>query len=110
MTAMLHAYTCTRVVGAGHGAAQRGPGRSAGLCDPLIGFHHWANHPRSFEGGSPLGYLFMNEWVGVPLFFGPSGLLLGGQLMEHGRSRGAPVTFYKQRAARILPVYLLLLR
>lgn len=49
--------------------------------------------------------------VGVPIFFGISGLLIGSRLLDERRLRGAIDVrgFYVRRALRILPPYLLAL-
>lgn len=49
--------------------------------------------------------------IGVPIFFGISGLLIGSRLLDEQRLRGAIDVrgFYVRRALRILPPYLLAL-
>lgn len=66
-----------------------------------------AAHPGSWY--IPFHHLLDLGWIGVDLFFVLSGYLLGGILLDH---RGAPnlfPVFYLRRAARILPVYFVLL-
>jgi peptidoglycan/LPS O-acetylase OafA/YrhL len=66
-------------------------------------FHiHWALLP-IFDGISRFG------WAGVDLFFVLSGYLIGSQLLKpylHG-SRPSLIGFYRRRAYRILPAYLM---
>lgn len=56
--------------------------------------------------------LALNGWLGVDLFFVLSGFLLSRQLLECGRSSGTVefvVRFWRRRAYRILPCYLMVL-
>jgi len=48
-------------------------------------------------------------WSGVHLFFVLSGFLLGGILLAHRRDDNFFLTFYVRRAARILPLYFMVL-
>lgn len=62
----------------------------------VVGVHYW---PALFPAGG----------LGVDLFFVLSGYLIGGILLDNRGSLGFFTTFYLRRAARILPLYWLLL-
>ena len=70
----------------------------------VIVFHYWldgcSNDAWWFQAGS-IG------WAGVDLFFVLSGFLLGGQILDAGDGFSR-ARFWTRRAARILPLYLLL--
>ncbi len=51
--------------------------------------------------------LFRVGWVGVDLFFVLSGFLIGSILIEHATAPNFFKAFYIRRAARLLPLYLL---
>jgi peptidoglycan/LPS O-acetylase OafA/YrhL len=57
--------------------------------------------------GTDLGYLFINGWIGVDLFFVLSGFLITNQLLPRpGQERGMDVlTYARHRIFRIVPVY-----
>lgn len=69
----------------------------------VIGHHYWYQH--RFENDA-LAAIFLMGWTGVLLFFGISGYLLGGQLMDGAHRLKI---FYLRRVARIVPLYLVLL-
>lgn len=79
----------------------------------LVLFSHFVWVPKYWPEawrGSP----FPDEWLslghgGVDLFFVLSGFLIGRIIWEHAGSPGFLRTFYLRRAARILPLYYLLL-
>jgi peptidoglycan/LPS O-acetylase OafA/YrhL len=68
-------------------------------------FHLQWRMPESFGAVARFG------WVGVDLFFALSGYLIGSQLLKPVRDgRGVSLAgFYRNRAYRILPVYLVVL-
>jgi peptidoglycan/LPS O-acetylase OafA/YrhL len=65
--------------------------------------------PAGSAVASALRRLFFLSWSGVDLFFVLSGFLIGGILLDNRESPRYFRTFYVRRAARILPLYLLLL-
>lgn len=71
----------------------------------VVGFHYFGNPTAGFHGIIP-EWVFSGGWAGVDLFFVISGYLLGGQLLDGGVGLRA---FYLRRAARIFPLYLILL-
>jgi peptidoglycan/LPS O-acetylase OafA/YrhL len=48
-------------------------------------------------------------WTGVDLFFVLSGYLIGGIILRNGHQDGFLLAFYRRRAARLLPLYLVVL-
>jgi peptidoglycan/LPS O-acetylase OafA/YrhL len=72
----------------------------------VVGFHYFSCKPMPFPGFPHLAWLFRDGYLGVDLFFAISGYLLGGQLLDGAVGLGE---FYLRRAARILPLYLILL-
>jgi peptidoglycan/LPS O-acetylase OafA/YrhL len=75
----------------------------------VVGFHYWAVPTADFRAEGFIQSLFAQGWRGVDLFFILSGYLLGGQLLDNRGRPAALTVFYVRRAARILPLYLLLL-
>ncbi len=71
----------------------------------VIGHHYWWE---AIFDNRFLSHVFLPGFLGVQLFFGVSGYLLAGQLMDAPRS-GALTVFYARRIARIVPLYLCLL-
>lgn len=83
-----------------------------GVACLLVLVHHYALGIATFEPGgvlhalrSALYPLFLG---GVDLFFVLSGFLISGILMDHRGSQGYYRVFWTRRAARILPVYVML--
>lgn len=74
----------------------------------VVGYHYWSGLSPLFPNSALLP-VFAPGWMGVLLFFGISGYLLGGQLMDHRGEPGAFSVFYARRIARIVPLYLTLL-
>ncbi|WP_037088210.1 acyltransferase family protein [Neorhizobium vignae] len=58
---------------------------------------------------NPLYRIFFGGGIGVDLFFVLSGFLIGGILIDHKDTDNYFKVFWVRRAARILPVYLLLM-
>jgi peptidoglycan/LPS O-acetylase OafA/YrhL len=67
----------------------------------------WHYLPR--DGSTPTLIISSTRlfWSGVDLFFVLSGFLIGSILLQNVSSRNYFSTFYIRRAARILPLYLL---
>ena len=83
-----------------------------GLAVLMVLIWHYVNCQGAAQLGTALEY-FTNGtrlfWSGVDLFFVLSGFLIGGILIDNSEKPGFYRTFYIRRAARILPVYGLLL-
>jgi peptidoglycan/LPS O-acetylase OafA/YrhL len=75
----------------------------------VVGHHYFGHAPFLFRSGANLELLFREGWLGVELFFAISGYLLAGQLFDHRHEEGALATFYVRRAARIMPLYAVLM-
>jgi len=83
-----------------------------GIAILLVLLHHYITGPSAFEPGS-LGERIIASisfgWAGVDLFFVLSGFLIGGIILRSGQQDGFLLGFYRRRAARLLPLYLVLL-
>lgn len=83
-----------------------------GLAMSLVLVWHYLVGQVQSEPGSPVAYAMRTlsfTWAGVDLFFVLSGFLIGGILMDNA---GAPHffrSFFVRRAARIIPLYLVVL-
>jgi peptidoglycan/LPS O-acetylase OafA/YrhL len=83
-----------------------------GLAIGLVVVWHYFVEVPGPDGSALAGALrrlFFLGWSGVDLFFVLSGFLIGGILLDNRSSPRYFRTFYVRRAARILPLYLLLL-
>ena len=83
-----------------------------GLAVLMVLIWHYANCQGAAELGRPIAYIMRATglfWSGVDLFFVLSGFLIGGILIDNAGKPRFYRTFYIRRAARILPVYVLLL-
>jgi peptidoglycan/LPS O-acetylase OafA/YrhL len=108
-----------RITGAAAGAPETGrTGRIAGLdairglAILLVVFHHYITAPSGLDPESPGGRLIAMlsfGWTGVDLFFVLSGYLIGGIILRNGHQDGFLLAFYRRRAARLLPLYLVVL-
>lgn len=82
-----------------------------GLAALSILFLHYIVTIASSEPGSPLAYLLRllsPLWIGVDLFFVLSGFLVGKIIFSNQAATNFKAIFYLRRAARILPLYFLL--
>jgi peptidoglycan/LPS O-acetylase OafA/YrhL len=83
-----------------------------GLALIMVLIWHYGNCQGAAGLARPFAYLMQATglfWSGVDLFFVLSGLLIGGILIDHAGKPQMLRTFYIRRAARILPLYTLLL-
>lgn len=83
-----------------------------GIAILLVLLHHFITAPSAFEPGSlpdRIIALFAFGWAGVDLFFVLSGFLIGGIILRGGQEDGFLLGFYRRRAARLLPLYLVVL-
>ncbi len=89
--------------GAGYAAAH--PTRIAEL-DGLRGVAALAVVVAHYLGEVPHGFsAFMIGWLGVDFFFVLSGFLMGSIILKHHTEPGFLKPFYLRRAARIIPIY-----
>ena len=58
--------------------------------------------------GKPIARLLDMSWCGVDIFFVLSGFLIGRIILDYSASRNFYSAFYARRAARILPLYVLI--
>jgi len=83
-----------------------------GIAILLVLLHHYITAPSAFPPGS-LGERIISlisfGWAGVDLFFVLSGFLIGGIILRGGHEDGFLLGFYRRRAARLLPLYLVVL-
>jgi len=80
-----------------------------GIAILLVLLHHYITAPSAFEPGSlpdRIIGLISFGWSGVDLFFVLSGFLIGGIILRNGHEDGFLFGFYRRRAARLLPLYL----
>jgi len=83
-----------------------------GIAILLVLLHHYITAPSAFAPGSlPDRVIALTAfgWAGVDLFFVLSGFLIGGIILRNGQADGFLLGFYRRRAARLLPLYLVVL-
>lgn len=83
-----------------------------GLAVLMVLIWHYGNCQGADQLWRPIASLMRMTglfWSGVDLFFVLSGFLIGGILIDNAKRLKFYRTFYIRRAARILPLYLLLL-
>lgn len=83
-----------------------------GIAVLMVLVWHYCNCQNAARLARPMAYVMKATslfWSGVDLFFVLSGFLIGGILLDHSHKKGFYSTFYIRRAARILPLYVLLL-
>lgn len=83
-----------------------------GLAILLVLIHHYiATLDQSARNPAldPLVHLAKFAFVGVDIFFVLSGFLIGGIILRNGRTLGFLKGFYLRRAARLLPLYFLVI-
>ena len=101
-------------------AAQHGEARLPqldgirGIAVLMVVWWHYFNCQAAVSRSSPdwLKYLWQStslSWSGVDLFFVLSGFLITGILIDHAQAKNVIRVFFVRRAARILPLYILLL-
>lgn len=83
-----------------------------GLAILMVLIWHYMNCQGAGRAGHPLAYVMGATrlfWSGVDLFFVLSGFLIGGILIDHWEKPRFIRTFFIRRAARIIPVYVVVL-
>jgi peptidoglycan/LPS O-acetylase OafA/YrhL len=91
------------------------PGLDAlrGLAIAMVVIYHGIGGREPFRNfsGLPRGLVYVSSWgsAGVYLFYVLSGFLITGIILDGASKRDFYASFYRRRAARILPAYFLLI-